>query len=336
LPPTRLVFVSAFAPGEKAGIHAFEFDSNHGTLKPLHRTTDVQNPFFIAPYPGKRFLYAIDAEKVGGDEDEKVAAFILEGGTGRLKKKWPTWPSSSNCLHSVPAMRRAASSSGDAGSSLPLSRQGIVLAPHRRLGLGRPYAQRSVHRRHASSHRLPGPHRRPDLCFAALTLWAVLRTGSLASLGHSDRSSQYGSKAFRALLRLADVSQSMSARATPYHNAWTESFMGKLKAEMLQNGRFINTADARTEIFAFIDGHYNTQRLHSSLNYRPLTTSRPISPSPTKISFGLKIRGISLEKTGFFHCLGMRACDSRLRLLIYMTSNDYLPRIVDPGRVSLQ
>lgn len=45
-----------------------------------------------------------------------------------------------------------------------------------------------------------------------------------------------------------------AARANPYHNAWTESFMGTLKAEMLQNGRFINATDARSEIFAFIDG----------------------------------------------------------------------------------
>ncbi|MDB6140768.1 MAG: hypothetical protein JWO94_3840 [Verrucomicrobiaceae bacterium] len=44
--------------------------------------------------------------------------------------------------------------------------------------------------------------------------------------------------------------------------------MGTLKAEMLQNGRFIDPSDARAEIFAFIDGYYNTQRLHSSLNYK--------------------------------------------------------------------
>jgi len=53
-------------------------------------------------------------------------------------------------------------------------------------------------------------------------------------------------------LFIAAVAAGHCARAKPYHNAWTESFMGKLKAEMLQSGRFINT-----------------QRLHSSLNYRP-------------------------------------------------------------------
>ena len=44
--------------------------------------------------------------------------------------------------------------------------------------------------------------------------------------------------------------------------------MGTLKAEMLQDGRFIDQVDSATEIFAFIDAYYNTLRLHSSLNYR--------------------------------------------------------------------
>ena len=30
----------------------------------------------------------------------------------------------------------------------------------------------------------------------------------------------------------------------------------------------VNATDASAEIFAFIEGYYNTQRLHSSLNYK--------------------------------------------------------------------
>ena len=60
----------------------------------------------------------------------------------------------------------------------------------------------------------------------------------------------------------------MSARANPYHNAWTESFMGTLKAEMLQGGTFINAHDARTEISAYIEAYYNTRRKHPSLAYQ--------------------------------------------------------------------
>ena len=85
---------------------------------------------------------------------------------------------------------------------------------------------------------------------------------------HSDRGSQYGSATFRRLLREAGMRQSMSARANPYHNAWTESFMGTLKTEMLQNGTFIGHTDAKIELFAYIESYYNTHRKHSSLGYQ--------------------------------------------------------------------
>ncbi|OYW70793.1 MAG: hypothetical protein B7Z37_29690 [Verrucomicrobia bacterium 12-59-8] len=58
--------------------------------------------------------------------------------------------------------------------------------------------------------------------------------------------------------------------------------MGPLKAEMLQNGRFINATDARAAIFAFIDCYYNTQRLHSSLNYQTPSRFEADIASPTK------------------------------------------------------
>ncbi len=111
-------------------------------------------------------------------------------------------------------------------------------------------------------------HLRSDLVVEAMQQAIASRRHTTDLIFHSDRGSQYGSRAFRDVLRLARMRQSMSARANPYHNAWTESFMGTLKAEMLQNGRFLNAMDARAEIFAFIDCYYNSQRLHSSLNYR--------------------------------------------------------------------
>lgn len=85
---------------------------------------------------------------------------------------------------------------------------------------------------------------------------------------HSDRGSQYGSGSYRNLLREAGIRQSMSARANPYHNAWTEAFMGTLKTEMLQDGSFTAHADARIELFAYIESYYNTHRKHSSLAYK--------------------------------------------------------------------
>ena len=42
--------------------------------------------------------------------------------------------------------------------------------------------------------------------------------------------------------------------------------MGTLKNEMLQGGTFASEADARIEIFDFIESYYNHHRTHSSLS----------------------------------------------------------------------
>jgi transposase InsO family protein len=111
-------------------------------------------------------------------------------------------------------------------------------------------------------------HMRTELVSTALKQAIGSRKVTPDLIFHSDRGSQYGSTAYRQILSHAGIRQSMSARANPYHNAWTESFMGTLKSDMLQDGCFLNEADARTEIFEYIDSYYNHHRKHSSLRYR--------------------------------------------------------------------
>ena len=110
-------------------------------------------------------------------------------------------------------------------------------------------------------------HMRSDLVLDALRQALQTRTTKL-TIFHSDRGSQYGSTPFRRALAQAGLRQSMSARANPYDNAWTESFIGTLKLEMLQDGCFENASDARTEIFEYIEGYYNTHRKHSAIGYQ--------------------------------------------------------------------
>jgi transposase InsO family protein len=110
-------------------------------------------------------------------------------------------------------------------------------------------------------------HMRSDLVLDALRQ-ALQSRSTDRTIFHSDRGSQYGGAPFRKALAAAGLRQSMSARANPYDNAWTESFIGTLKHEMLQGGCFENASDARTEIFEYIDGYYNTHRKHSSLGYK--------------------------------------------------------------------
>jgi transposase InsO family protein len=85
---------------------------------------------------------------------------------------------------------------------------------------------------------------------------------------HTDQGSQYASVEYRRLLYLGGFRQSMSRRGNCYDNAQAESFFSRFKAELLENGRFENLEQARSEIFSYIEGYYNRVRLHSSLGYK--------------------------------------------------------------------
>lgn len=80
-----LIFISAFAPGDQGAVHACRLDLQTGALRHVHRTGGVEHPFFLALSPDRRFLYSIDAPgQFGGKDHEFVAAFRLEGETGRM------------------------------------------------------------------------------------------------------------------------------------------------------------------------------------------------------------------------------------------------------------
>lgn len=81
----HVVFISAFAAGKDAAIHAYQLDGETGSLKLLQRTTDVEHPFFLALTPSGKFLYSIHAKQFGGKEPEEVAAYEIVGRTGQLK-----------------------------------------------------------------------------------------------------------------------------------------------------------------------------------------------------------------------------------------------------------
>ena len=81
-----LVFISAFAPGDDGAIHAYKLDLKTGGLKPTHRTTDVEHPFFLAYSPRNKCLYSIHAPgQFGGKTNEQIAAFKVLDDSGRLK-----------------------------------------------------------------------------------------------------------------------------------------------------------------------------------------------------------------------------------------------------------
>lgn len=110
-------------------------------------------------------------------------------------------------------------------------------------------------------------HMRTSLVTDALNKAIALRKPAEGVIFHSDRGSQYGSAEFRTMLKRAGLKQSMSAKANPYDNAWTESFMGTLKSEQVRAKRYQNLQEARQDLFEYIDGYYNTIRKHSAIDY---------------------------------------------------------------------
>ena len=51
-----------------------------------------------------------------------------------------------------------------------------------------------------------------------------------------------------------------------------ESLFATLECELLDRRRFTVVAEARREIFAFIEGFHDTRRLHSALGYASSAT----------------------------------------------------------------
>jgi len=85
---------------------------------------------------------------------------------------------------------------------------------------------------------------------------------------HSDHGSQYTSRAFGELLAAHGALSSMGRTGVCYDNAAMESFWSTLKTELVGRRVFDSLAQARAEIFDYIEAFYNTRRLHSALGYQ--------------------------------------------------------------------
>ena len=94
------------------------------------------------------------------------------------------------------------------------------------------------------------------------------RQPSVEMIVHTDGGTQYKSVEFRRLLKRHGFRQSMTRKDNHYDNAHCESLFSRIKAELLSDYPvFRNLQDARTKVFEYIEGYYNSHRRHSSLEY---------------------------------------------------------------------
>jgi len=84
---------------------------------------------------------------------------------------------------------------------------------------------------------------------------------------HSDQDGLYASMAYQELLTKYGFIVSNSRKGNCYDNACVESFFARLKTEWMYPERHINRAQAKLDIFKYLEVFYNRVRRHSTLNY---------------------------------------------------------------------
>lgn len=89
----------------------------------------------------------------------------------------------------------------------------------------------------------------------------------------------------------------MGAVGDAFDNAMAESFFATLECELLDRTTFRDPTEARAAVFQFIEGWYNTARLHSSLGFvspiafekahaKVANAGATTSPQPSAVPYG--------------------------------------------------
>jgi len=110
-------------------------------------------------------------------------------------------------------------------------------------------------------------HMRTELVVDALVMVLAQRCPAHGVIFHADRGSQYTGKAFVEFCSNNGVRNSVGRTGICFGNAAAESFWATLKKEFIHLRPFDIVARLRRETFEYIEGYYNTKRLHSSLGY---------------------------------------------------------------------
>jgi len=83
---------------------------------------------------------------------------------------------------------------------------------------------------------------------------------------YTDRGSQYAGDRYRASIKDFRMIQSMSRRENCWNNAPVESLFKTLKVERIPQIRSETRAQVRLDIVNWIEGFYDLERMHSSIN----------------------------------------------------------------------
>lgn len=103
-----------------------------------------------------------------------------------------------------------------------------------------------------------------DLVIKALLMAVLRRQPQTTVLVHSDQGSQYTSDDWRKILEENNLEMSMSRRGNCHDNAVAESFFSLLKKDRIRRRIYKTRAQARADIFNYIEMFYNPKKRHGS------------------------------------------------------------------------
>ena len=106
-----------------------------------------------------------------------------------------------------------------------------------------------------------------DLVLRAMLQAIQRRKPPKGLIFHSDRGSQYTSKAMKKLAEKHGIRLSMSSTGNCYDNAVAESFFHTLKIAVVHNQNYETRNQAMRCIFEYVEIFYNQHRMHSTLGY---------------------------------------------------------------------
>jgi putative transposase len=104
-----------------------------------------------------------------------------------------------------------------------------------------------------------------ELALSALKMAIHRRKPSKGLMRHSDRGVQYASHPYQKVLKAHRMVCSMSRKGNCWDNAAMESFFSTLKTECIDGKIYLSKAQAKRDIFEFIEIDYNRKRRHSTI-----------------------------------------------------------------------
>ena len=120
-----------------------------------------------------------------------------------------------------------------------------------------------------------GPYQTRDLVLQAVLMALWQREDRSPVILHSDRGCQFTSGEYQRFLKGHNLVCSMSAVGSCADNAAMEGFFGMLKRERVNRRKYRTRAEARADVFDYIERFYNPRRRRqlevAKRNVLPLT-----------------------------------------------------------------